>query len=70
MSDQLHLTLAEAALYLRFDATAPAAPQKACLQYLKRAGIPMLHRGRTLLIEKRVLDGYLAGKVWTKRRAG
>lgn len=60
-SDSPHLTMAEAARYLRFDATS-RTPERACRRWIREQGIPVKRRGRVLLVEQRILDAYLDGK--------
>lgn len=55
------LTIAELTRLLRFDATAPSKPEIACRQWLRRQAVPVLKRGRTLLVERRVIDAILRG---------
>lgn len=54
-----YLLVSEVVTLLRFDKTAPSAPYIACWQFLKRHAVPMKRRGRTLLIERRVLEATL-----------
>lgn len=63
-----YLTLDEGARLLRFDQTAPKSVVRAFRQWLRRNGVPVLKRGRTLLIDRRVLDAYVRGDQWTLRR--
>jgi hypothetical protein len=55
MAEPESLTMAEAAVLLRFDATAPSNPVKAVRQWLHRQATPVVRRGRVLLVERRVL---------------
>lgn len=54
-----YLTLDEGAKLLRFDVTAPSDPRKNFRLYLHRHAIPVLRRGRVLLIDRRVLEATL-----------
>ncbi len=54
-----YLTIPELTRLLRFDVTAPAKPELACRQWLRRQAVPVLKRGRTLLIERRVIEALL-----------
>jgi hypothetical protein len=60
----------EGARYARFDATAPSDPVRLFRAWVRSEGIPVSRRGRRLLIDRRVLDAYLRGEQWTKRRRG
>lgn len=53
MSD--YLTLDEGARLLRFDVTAPRSMRQAFRHYLHRHAIPILRRGRVLLVERQIL---------------
>ena len=64
------LTLEEGARLCRFDVTAPAAPVNGFRKWLVRQGVPVLRRGRVLLVERRVLMAYLRGDQWARRRQG
>jgi len=63
-----YLTLEEGAHLLRFDQTAPSNPTKCFLRWLRRNVVPVAKRGKTVLVERRVLEGYLRGDAWTARR--
>jgi hypothetical protein len=56
----------EAADFLRFK-----GPRRGHLFYkwAQRNRVPVLHRGRTLLYERRVLVAFLEQRVWTKQHA-
>lgn len=56
------LTTEEAARYLRFPSV------RAFYAWLDRNNIPKSRRGRVLLFERRILDAYIRGELWTKRR--
>jgi hypothetical protein len=58
------LTLGEAAIYLRFDVCAD--PARSCRRWLHRHAVPVVRRGRALLIERRVLEAILANERTTK----
>lgn len=58
-----YLLTAEAATLLRFNT--PHLFHK----WAQRNRVPVLHRGRTLLYERRVLVAFLEGRGWTKRHA-
>lgn len=64
-SDVVHLPeyllLDEVARICRFDVTAPSRPSAAAWEWLRREAVPVLRRGRTLLVERRVLDAVLRG---------
>lgn len=55
----------EAAALLRFDGPNAVAN---FFKWAYRHGVPRLHRGRTVLWEKRVLLDFLHGKKWTRER--
>lgn len=54
-----YLTVEEGAKLLRFDVTAPTDPEKNFRRYLHRHAIPVLRRGRVLLVDRRVLEATL-----------
>jgi len=54
-----YLTVDEGARLLRFDVTAPGNPRECFRQYLRRHAVPVLRRGRVLLIDRRVLEATL-----------
>jgi hypothetical protein len=54
-----YLTLDEGARLLRFDVTAPGRPRARFLAWLRREHVPVLRRGRVLLVERHVLDAAL-----------
>jgi hypothetical protein len=54
-----YLTLPEAAMLLRFDVTAPSNPNRACWMWLRRNAVPIRKRGRTILVERAVLERIL-----------
>jgi hypothetical protein len=54
-----YLTTEEGARLLRFDATAPASAVVSFRQWLRREGVPVLRRGRVLLVERRELEAAL-----------
>lgn len=58
-----YLLSEEAALYLRFD-----SPQL-FREWAWKYSVPHLKRGRRLLFDRAVLDAYLRGEDWTRRRA-
>lgn len=58
------LTAQEASDYLRFPSV------RAFYRWLETNDLPKGRRGRVLLFERRVLDAYVRGELWTKRRAG
>jgi hypothetical protein len=64
-----YLTLDEGATLLRFDVTSPANPRKAFGKWLRRHAVPVLRRGRVLLVERRVLVAMLKGDAWAIRRS-
>jgi hypothetical protein len=66
--DSPYLTIEEGARYARFDATAPTCAERSFRQWLMRYNVPVARRGRTILVERRILDAYLRGDQWTKRR--
>jgi hypothetical protein len=49
------LTLGEGAELLRFTVTAPKEPVQAFREWLHRQAIPVLRRGRVILVERAVL---------------
>jgi hypothetical protein len=53
------LTLAEGAAYCRFDTC--VTPTAAFRKWLHRQAVPIVRRGRMLLVERRVLDLVLKG---------
>ncbi len=55
-----YLTLAEGALFCRFDAD--KNPADAFRRWLRRHSVPVRRAGRKLLVEKRVLEFVMAGK--------
>lgn len=57
LADSPFLTLEEAARYLRFDAC--AFPVRACLKFLVRQAVPVVRRGRAVLVERRVLESFV-----------
>jgi hypothetical protein len=59
ISDSPYLTVDEAARFCRFDATAPQSIAKSFRAWLHRQAVPIIRRGRVLLIEKRVLEAAL-----------
>jgi len=59
VDDSPYLTIAEAARFLRFDATAKH-PEQACRDWLHRQCVPITRRGRTLLVERSVLAAKLS----------
>jgi hypothetical protein len=56
--DSPFLTVAEAARFCRFDATAQH-PETAFRQWAQREAIPAKRRGRVLLFERAVLETFL-----------
>jgi len=56
-----YLTLDEGARFCRFDATADD-PRNAFRQWLHRNAVPIRKRGKTILIERRVLENCLLGE--------
>jgi hypothetical protein len=52
------LTLEEGARFCRFDATA-ADPADAFRKWLHRHSVPVVRRGRVVLVERRVLEDLL-----------
>lgn len=67
--DPEFLTLDEAARLCRFDASAPSNPANAFRKWAKRQHVPLCYRGRTILVERRILLGYLTQQDWRKRRS-
>lgn len=62
-TEPVWLTADEAAERLRCPSV------KALYEWLRRhPDIPVGHRGRVLLFEARILDAYVRGEGWTKRR--
>jgi hypothetical protein len=61
MREPEYLLLDEVMVLLRFDVTAPRKARAATWNYLLRHAVPVLRRGRVLLIERRVLDVVLRG---------
>lgn len=55
--DSPFLTLAEGARYCRFDDC--LQPVVMFRKWLRRQGVPVVRRGRELLIDRRVLDAVL-----------
>jgi hypothetical protein len=55
--DSPFLTLEEGARHCRFDTC--LHPVVAFRQWLRRQGVPVVRRGRVLLIDRRVLDAVL-----------
>lgn len=53
-----YLTLAEGARFWRFDATA-VNPKEAFRRWLHRNAVPIRRRGKTLLVEKRLVEAVL-----------
>lgn len=60
IADSPYLTLDEGARFCRFDATA-VNPAVAFRKWLHRQAVPIVRRGRVLLVERRVLDAVLRG---------
>lgn len=58
IADSPFLTLEEGARYCRFDDC--RRPVVCFRQWLRRQGIPVVRRGRGLLIDRRVLDAVLS----------
>jgi hypothetical protein len=58
--DSPFLTLAEGARFVRFDASSKL-PSKAFRKWLRRHSVPVLRRGRVLLVERRILEAILRG---------
>lgn len=56
----------EAAALLRFEGKHAT---KLFVKWANRWNVPRLHRGRTLLWQRRILLDFLAQKRWTKRRS-
>jgi hypothetical protein len=46
---------------LRFEVTAPGDPVEAFRKWLRRRAVPVLRRGRVLLVERQVLEAILRG---------
>ena len=61
-----YLTLAEAADFCRFDTC--ANPVIAFRKWCRRHHVPVVRRGRVLLVNRQVLEHFLEGKAWTVRR--
>jgi hypothetical protein len=59
------LTLGEGAELLRFTVTAPKEPVQAFREWLHRHAVPIVRRGRVLLVERRVLLDWLHQNTWT-----
>jgi hypothetical protein len=57
--DSPFLTLAEGARFCRFDATAPRHTTEVFRQWLRRHNVPLVRRGRVLLVDKKVLETVL-----------
>lgn len=57
--DSPYLTLDEGARFCRFDVTAPKNPLDAFRRWLHRQAVPVVRRGRTLLVEKALLEAML-----------
>lgn len=53
------LTVPELAERLRFTVTAPADPEKACREWLRREGIASTRRGRVILVDSLDVDAAL-----------
>lgn len=53
-----YLTMEEAARFCRFDATADK-PAVAFRRWLHRHAVPVVRRGRVLLVDRRVLEATL-----------
>jgi hypothetical protein len=62
IADSPFLTVAEAARFCRFDATAND-PEDAFRQWARRQGLPIRRRGRFLMVERRVLETFLSVRV-------
>lgn len=58
-AERKYLTLDQGAALLCFDVTAPSRPRQHFLEFLKRNAIPMVRRGRTYLVEARVLEAVI-----------
>ena len=64
----------EAARFLGFDrkhsgeVRTPRETMRLFREWAKRVRVPVLHRGRTLLYERRVLLAFLKGDNWTRNR--
>jgi hypothetical protein len=54
-----YLTVPEIVKLLRFDLTAPGDPYRACWQWLRRNAVPIRKRGRTILVERAILEKML-----------
>lgn len=59
MTDRRFLLVEDLITELRFDATAPKNPRKACLEWLARKAVPVKKRGRWLLIERHAVEAAL-----------
>ena len=53
-----YLLVEEIARELRFDATAKN-PRRAALKWLARHAVPVLKRGKTILVERHVIEAVL-----------
>jgi len=69
-----YLLTDEAARYLRFDRAPngqtrePSEMMNLFRKWAARWRVPVARRGRTLLYDRRVLDAFVKGETWTKRR--
>ena len=57
------LTAQEASDYMKFPSI------RAFYRWFEKTEIPVGRRGRVLLFDQRVLDDYIRGEAWTKRRS-
>ncbi len=71
-----NLLSVEAARFLGFDRNhrgdtrTPRETMRLFREWAKRKRVPVLHRGRTLLYERRVLLAFLRDDPWTRNRHG
>jgi hypothetical protein len=66
--DSPYLTVAEAARFCRFDTC--AEPREAFRKWARRQGLPMVRRGRMLLVDRRLLEAILHPGSGRVRHAG
>jgi excisionase family DNA binding protein len=61
--DSPWLTAEEACAYLRFPS------MRAFYSWLQSSDVPRGRVGRSLRFDRRVLDDYVSGRLWVKRRS-
>ncbi len=61
-----YLTLKQAAAELHFDERSPSDPVNGFRRWALRWGLPMVGRGRVLLVERAVLREFLRREPWSR----